>query len=618
MKKLVRIAACLLASSPVVFSAELGFSTAFSSGMVIQREAPVTVSGQGPAGERVKVTFAAQERSVKVGDDGIWKADFPALTAGGPYVLEASDGKATASVGDVLVGDVWVFSGQSNMQMGLDEAIGGAEAIASAAKDPKIRVLVMPKAGADTPQSVVGAKWRTSTPDSLNKFSAVAGFFAVHLHRDPALKDIPLGVIDTSFGGTCVEAWTPKGALPPIPKEKMSASMFNIPQGNLFNNMIAPLLDLRIKGAVWYQGEGNAGQPGVYAELLENMIAQWRKQWNAPELPFFIVQLPAFEGRANGLDWAWLREAQAFAAKKSPNTWLAVTYDTTNGLDLHPLEKQEIGQRLSLLAAKEVYRRDVVAHGPSVKGVSVGKDQLKVSFDSPLKISNGGKLLGFSIAGADGEYRFAEARIDGNDVLLKAQGISEPKTVRYAWSGLTDANLVNNAGLPAAPFRTDTQPPKTLAFQPIPTVYQILAPSYQLQTGNLGSISSLIVSGKQFLSAEPGGGTSFPGFFGPRNLPTLRELGPSRIELSDSSTRLEIACTDDSLVWTIRNDGKDALDFHIALAEQVKVELKNSSAGLTRGNVGLDVEGFDQQSENKLVTKIQPNSTRTLRLTVRR
>jgi GH35 family endo-1,4-beta-xylanase len=614
--KLVRIAACLLMSSFGAYSAELGFSSAFSSGMVIQREAAIRVAGQGAAGEQVKVTLAAQERSVRVEPDGKWKVDFAAVATGGPYVLEVSDGKTVVSVRDVLVGDVWIFSGQSNMQMGLDEAQGGAEAIASAARDSQIRLLVVPKVGADTPQSELGSKWQTGTPDSLKKFSAVAGFFAVSLHRNPALKGVPLGIVDSSFGGTCVEAWTPKGTLPQIPQEKISPSMFNIPPGNLFNRMIAPLLDLRIKGVAWYQGEGNAGQPGVYAELLENMIAQWRNQWHAPELPFFIVQLPAFEGRMNGLDFSWLREAQAQTCGKSPNTWLAVTYDTTNGLDLHPTEKQEIGRRLSLLAEKEVYRQDVTAHGPSVKGVAIDGDRVTVSFDEPLKISKGDRMLGFSVAGADGEYRFADARLDENKVVLKAAGISQPKTVRYAWSGLTDANLVNTAGLPAEPFRTDTLPPHTLAFQPIPTVYRMDTRSYQLETGNLGRIASLIVGGKQFLSAEPDGGTSFPGFFGPRNLASLRVVGPNRIEFSDSSTRLEIACADDSLEWMIRNDGKDALEFHIALAPQVLVKLENSSAGLSRGEVKLVIEGIDHMAGDKLVVKIPPYGTKALRLAV--
>lgn len=616
MNDLIRATACLLGSSLGIFGAELDFSPAFSSGMVIQREAEITVKGQGTAGGSVKVSFATQERTAEVGQDGSWKLDFPAMEGGGPYVLEASDGKSSKTISDVLIGDVWIFAGQSNMQMGLDEAQGGAEAIVDAAKDSLIRLLVMPKAGADTQQTDLGAKWQKSTPESLKKFSAVAGFFALSLHQDPTLAKIPLGIVDSSYGGTSVEAWTPKDTLPGIPQEKISGSMFGIPQGNLFNRMIAPLTVMRIKGVTWYQGEANSGQPGVYSELLKNMILQWRKQWNAPDLPFFIVQLPAYEGRANGLDFSWLREAQMRACQESEKAWSAVTYDTTDGMDLHPVEKKEIGRRVALLAEKEVYGKNVIAHGPVVKEVVIQGDRIIVSFDTELKTSKGKKVSGFALAGDDGDLRFAEGVMEGNKVLLKADGISQPKTLRYAWSGLTDANLVNTAGLPAPPFRTDTLPPQTLDFQPLPTVFRLAGKSYQLDTSSSGGIASFIVEGKQFLSAEPGGGTSIPGFFGPKSLPSRRMLGPSRIEFSDSSTKLEIACADDSMEWKFRNDGNAALEFHIALASQVQVRLDASTARVSRGETKVRVEGVSNVTEGKLVVKIKPHETSALRFII--
>ncbi len=611
-------ALALLAAAPLcAFSAGLDFGSAFSPGMVLQRDAAITITGHGSAGGSVTVSLGPQKRPAKVGQDGSWKVDFAAMEAGGPHSLEASDGKETTTVGDVLVGDVWIFSGQSNMQMGLDEAVRGSEAVASLSQDPVIRLLTMPKAAADTPQSDVGAEWRTCTPDSLKKFSAVAGFFALHLHKDPALAKVPLGIVDSSFGGTCVEAWTPQGTLPDIPQDQLSPSMFGIRQGALFNRMIAPLSGLRVRGVAWYQGEGNAGHPTVYSTLLKNMIAQWRKQWNAPELPFFIVQLPAFDGKMGGLDFSWLREAQAQACKESPKTWLAVTYDTTAGTDLHPLEKEEIGRRLSLLAAKEVYGREVVARGPVVGNVAVEGERVVVSFDETLKTANGGRLTGFSLAGADGDYRYADARLEGKKVVLRAEGISRPETVRHAWSGQPDANLTNAAGLPAAPFRTDTLPPKTIAFQPLPTVYRLEGRSYQLETGSPGNIASLVAGGKQFLSAEPGGGTSIPTFFGPRRLPVMRASGPGRITFSDSSASLEIACADDTLEWTIRNDGKDPIDFHIALAPQVQVAVDGRTAGLSREEIKLKIEGIDHADPGgRIVAKVKPHDSVVLRLTV--
>ncbi|RYD21421.1 MAG: hypothetical protein EOP88_11460 [Verrucomicrobiaceae bacterium] len=618
MKKSILTISCSLVLSPAAFCAGLEFGSAFTPGMVIQRDATITVTGKGTAGGKVDVSLGAQKGSAKVEQDGHWKVELPAMKVGGPFSLEASDGKDTASVGDVLLGDVWVFSGQSNMQMGLDEMQGGKEAVAIASKDPKLRLLLMPKAGADTPQDDVEAKWQKATPESLKKFSAVAASFAIHLHKDAALAEVPLGIIDTSFGGTAIEAWTPKGTLPDIPEDQISQSMFNIPPGNLFNKMIAPLTAYRIKGAAWYQGEANAGRPTVYTPLLKNMMTQWRKQWSQPELPFFVVQLPAFEGKWDGLDFGWQREAQERACKESTHAWSVVTYDTAKGDDLHPVEKEEIGRRISLLAAKEVYGLHVVAHGPVVKGSAAQGDTMTLTFDSQLKISKGEKLLGFSLAGQDGEYRFAEAKLDGSKVVLRAEGVPQPKTVRFAWGGQPDANLVNAAGLPAAAFRTDKQGPKTLAFQPLPTAFRIDNKLYQLETGSTGNIASLIVDGKQFLSAEPGGGTSIPTFGGRRNLAKIKAVGPGRVVFSDSNASMEIACADDSLVLMVRNEGNEGIDFQIAMAPQAQVTVDGSSATVTRDKAKLLFQGIDRaDNDGRIIVKLEPHKSREIRVEIK-
>lgn len=615
LMKIIRLATALTLFPVCSSSAALEFGSAFSPGMVLQRDAGIAITGKGTAGGKVEVSLGSQKRSAKVEQDGSWKVDFPAMKAGGPFSLEASDGEETASVGDVLLGDVWVFSGQSNMQMGLDEMLGGAEAVATASKDAKLRLLVIPKAGADTPQDNVEAKWQKATPDSLRKFSAVAASFAIHLHKDPALAEVPLGIVDTSFGGTAIEAWTPKGTLPDIPQDQISQSMFNIPPGNLFNKMIAPLTVFRVKGVAWYQGEANAGRPAAYTALLKNLMVQWRKQWNLPELPFFVVQLPAFDGKWDGLDFSWQREAQARACEESAHAWSVVTYDTTKGDDLHPVEKEEIGRRISLLAAKEVYGRNVVAHGPRMNGVTVKGDEVSVSFDSPLKVGEGNRLAGFALAGEDGEYRFADAVLDGTRVILRANGMPRPKTVRYAWGGLTDANLVNDARLPAAPFRTDTQEPRTLAFQPLPAVYRIDNKLYQLETGSTGNVASLIVGGKQFLSAEPGGGTSIPVFLGRKNLAKMKAVGPNRMCFSDNNAAMEIACTDDSVTLIVRNDANDPIDFHIALAPQVQLKADGTTAELSRENTRLSITGIDRAEDGgKIIVELPPKQSREIRI----
>ncbi|MEK7950990.1 sialate O-acetylesterase [Luteolibacter soli] len=612
MTLVLRSTLLAMAASSVTFAAPAAFSPLFSSGMVLQRDAAITVSGSGPENGTMKVSLGKESQSAKVGADGMWRAEFAAQPAGGPFVLEASDGSATAKVDDVLIGDVWVCSGQSNMQMGLDEAQGGAALIAKGAADERLRVLMIPKAGADKPQTDPGAKWNHATPETLKKFSAVGAGFALHLRDDPKLKDVPIGIVDSSFGGTAIEAWTPEGTLPSIPASEISGSMFNISPGHLFNRMIAPLTAAPIKGVLWYQGESNGAHPGAYASLLANFATQWRKQWKQPELPFFIVQLPAFSGNMGGLDFSWLREAQAKGCADSKGVHLAVTHDTTNGFDLHPVEKEEIGRRLSLLARKEVFGSNVIARGPQMKDVKVEGKSIVVTFDQPVK-STGGPIRGFAIAGEDGDYRFADAIADGSRVTLTAASVAAPKTVRFAWGGLPDANLVNGEGLPPSLFRTDTLAPHSLAFQPLPAIYRLISPGYQIQTSELGHVASLIAGGKQFLSMEPGGGTSMPGGFGPRALPNVKMTGPNRIECRDNEFCLEIACQDDSMEWTFTNNGGGDAPFHIALSEKVTVSGSPPVVELTRDQAKVRVEGVESAEPGKLIVKVKGHATQKLK-----
>ena len=609
-----RMLLCLALVVPSVWAADLTFDSTFSSGMVLQRDAALGVTGHGPAGARLRVSLGPQSHEATVAADGSWKVDFDPLPAGGPHILTATDGRANARIEDVLVGDIWVCSGQSNMQMGLEEAQDGPAAIAAGAKDSTIRLLSVPKAAADKPQTEIGATWRRCDGDSLRKFSAVGFFFAHHLHQDPELAKIPLGLIDSSFGGTSIEAWTPPGTLPDIPKDQISGSMFGIPSGGLFNRMIHPLTSLPIKGVVWYQGEANAGRPAVYAQLLGNMVGRWRAQWRDPGLPFLIVQLPAFEGRMDGLDFGWLREAQARACESTPKVWLALTHDTTDGSDLHPREKQEIGRRLALLARREVFGENLIDQGPRQTKVEVASGRMVVTFDQMLKSANGQAVRGFALAGADGDYRFAKAEIDGSKVALEAEGVPQPLTVRYAWGGLPEANLSNESGLPAWPFRTDTQSPQSVAFQPLPAFQRLETLVYQLETGRGGRIASLVIRGKQFLSNEPNGGALIPTFFGPRQLSAMTALGPGRMVFSDNEAEIELACREDSMEWTLRNKGGNPFDYQIALSPLVKVATKDRATTLAREDVVVVVEGVEaDQPGGRLVAKLPAHQTTIIR-----
>lgn len=593
-------------------AAEITFGPGIGSGMVLQRDRPVSLSGTATPDAMLTVTIASASHTVKANADGRWSAIVPAMPAGGPHTLTASDGGQQTKLDDVWVGDVWLASGQSNMQMGAAESIGGPETIASLSRRRAVRFLEMPRGGADAPATELKAAWTRGSTESLARFSAVACHFAEHLLRDGSLADIPLGLINSSFGGTSIEAWSPAASLSDVPKEQLSGSMFGIPPGSLYNGMIHPLTSHPIKGVLWYQGEANAGRPAIYVKLLRNMMEQWRKSWGQPDLPFLIVQLPAFDGTMGGLDFGWLREAQDTACAGFPHAWTAVTYDTTDGFDLHPKEKEEIGRRLALIASREVYGLDVNAHGPRLKRAEPVGDAIVLTFDQELTTREGKAPLGFAIAGENGDSRFATATLKGDSVTLESANVSRPATVRYAWGGLTNANLVGTNGLPAFPFRTDDAPPDSITFQPMPAFYKIETPAYQLETGNNGRIASLVIRGKQFLSNEPPGGTAVPGGFGFRNLALTTVLGPQRLTLSDGAVALEVACQEKTMTWTLTNNGNDPVDIHINLAHSVKPSANGKQATLSRDDVVVQLKGIDRLEGRKIIATAPPHASHTL------
>lgn len=599
-----------------IHAADLSFQSGISNGMVLQRGKPVPLSGSGTPDAAVSISFASQTATANADSSGNWSVTLPAMDAGGPFTLTASSGGQTTAVNNVLLGDVWVCSGQSNMQMGLAEAIGGESTIAELSRLKTIRFLEVPRGGADSPTHEIKAEWKHGSPETLAKFSAVGGFFAAHLHREASLTNVPLGVINSSFGGTSIEAWTPAASLADIPKEQISGSMFGLQPGTLFNHMIHPLFSRPVKGVLWYQGEANAGQPALYVRLLRNLMDQWRKGWNQPDLPFLIVQLPAFDGKMGGLDFGWLREAEIQACTGFPNAWSAVTYDTTDGLDLHPKEKEEIGRRLALIAKREVYGLKVNAQGPRMENVEISGKQMTLTFDQQLNTREDRMARGFAIAGDDGDYRFATASISGKQVTLEADGVANPKSVRYAWGGLTDADLTGTDNLPAFPFRTDTLPPESVVFQPMPAFQKIETPVYQLETGSAGRIASLVVRGKQFLSNEPNGGAAVPGGWGYRNLALANVIGPRRLVLSDNAVALEVACLPSEMSWTLSSRNTDPVDLHILLSSEVRIQSDGDAVTLTRDDARIQVRGIERVEGQRLIAKAAPNTSTELRFMI--
>jgi len=618
----------------------------FTDHVVLQRDVPVPVWGWADPGDRVKVALAGQSVETTADAQGKWTARLGPYPAGGPHTM-AVTGPKSAEVRDILVGDVWLCSGQSNMEWPLSHADRAKQEVA-AANHPRIRLFTVPKKTAAVPRDTADASWEVCTPQSAPEFSAVGYFFGRDLQRE---LDVPIGLIDSSWGGTVAEAWTSTGALeglgdfkqalervrteqanqgkPPVKFEEAMAAWWkkndpgsadqptwadpkldanawksmalpghweerglpdfdgiawfrkevklpeawdgkelnlslgaiddrdttylngtevghqnahntgrkykvpaglaragrnviavrvldtagqggfagskdemtltlagdekaepvalagdwsfqaSTPMGNLstppepsgsnpnrvtvlYNGMIAPLKPFPIKGAIWYQGEGNASRAAQYRRLLPAMIRDWRGQFEAGDFPFLIVQLANFQKRKaepGESAWAELREAQFLTSKAVPRSAVALAIDIGQANDIHPTNKQEVGRRLALDALAIAYGKDVEHSGPVFQAMEAKGNALRIRFDhigGGLVVGGGGgKLEGFAVAGEDGKFAWAEATIEGDAVVVSSPKVEKPRAVRYAWADNPACTLYNQAGLPAVPFRTD-------------------------------------------------------------------------------------------------------------------------------------------------------------------
>jgi len=616
----------------------------FTDNAVLQRDVPLRVWGWTAPGAAVKVGLAGKETTAKAKADGRWMATLGALPAGGPHALTVSADGTEATAGNILLGDVWICSGQSNMQWGMWGVDNSAEEIANAAY-PRIRLFTVPNVTALEPKELVRSQWHECAPDTVRAFSAVGYFFGRHLHKE---LDVPIGLVNSSWGGTIAEAWVsgdaltanmpdfvqavadvranakairegtyefdkemaawwarndPGSAAEPVwadpafaasdwqsmalPSNWEQAGLpdfdglvwfrkeidlpaawagkdavlhlgpiddrdttfvngaqvgelnrwtdprnYKIPGGVLeagrniiavrvldtgggggfhgkpedmriettgadpislagewryckstplaettpapqrmdnspnvasvlYNAMIAPLVPCAIKGAIWYQGESNAGRAEQYARLLPTLIRDWRARFEVGDFPFLVVQLANFmavDTEPRNDAWPQLREAQFLATRAVPNAELALAIDIGVANDIHPKNKQDVGLRLALAALGTTYAKDIEYSGPVYTTMKVEDGKVRVSFDhlgGGLVAKGEDGVKGFAIAGEDGAFVWADARIDGDTVLVWADGVEAPAAVRYAWSNNPVCNLYNKAGLPAVPFRTD-------------------------------------------------------------------------------------------------------------------------------------------------------------------
>ena len=469
MKELVIIAVTLTLLA-VAAGATVRPAAMFSNHAVLQRGIAVPVWGFAENGEKVTVKFQNQELST-VAENGKWMVKLAPLSVGGPYTMTIS-GNNTIELTDILVGEVWVCSGQSNMQFGLGEASNAKEAIA-AATDSKIRLLSVPCTTSWTPKDDIQASWAVCSPETVPSFSAVGYFFGRDLRK---ALDVPIGLINTSWGGTIAETWTSPDALKTIPECAPWVADMNEkkPDGPnnpsvLYNAMINPLVPYAIKGAIWYQGESNVGEASIYRTLFPTMINSWRTAWGEGDFPFLFVQLAPFsaiQSEPQESDWwAELREAQLMTLKNCPKTGMAVITDVGDPVDIHPKQKEPVGARLALAARKIAYGQDIVYSGPIYKGMKIEGNNVTLYFDHVgggliakdiLSLSKDGELKGFAIAGADKKFVWATATIvDGNKVVVNNASVANPIVVRYGWAAYPVVNLYNKENLPASPFRTD-------------------------------------------------------------------------------------------------------------------------------------------------------------------
>jgi len=446
--------------------AELKLPSVISDHMVLQRERAVPIWGWDTPGTEVTVTLGNTKESAKVDDSGRWQVSLPAMKAGGPHEITVK-GTSEKKLVDVLFGEVWLCSGQSNMEWVVNNSNNAAEEKANA-KFPMIRHIKVPHRPSDKPETDVNASaWQETTPETVGKFTAVGYFFARELHEK---LDVPIGLLGSNWGGTRVEPWTPPVGFAGVPALKdISDNIENFPAKNgkgginhqsptaLYNGMISPLVPYGIRGAIWYQGESNNGEGMMYFEKKKALIQGWRTLWNNPEMPFYFVQLAPYKygGEPTRLPGIW--EAQT-KTLELPHTGMAVTTDIGNIKDIHPRNKQDVGKRLALWARAHQYgEKDLVHSGPLYKSMSVDGDSIRLSFDhvgDGLASRDDKALSHFQIAGEDGEFVDATATIDGDNVVVQADSVKEPKHVRFGWDQLAEPNLSNKNGLPASPFRT--------------------------------------------------------------------------------------------------------------------------------------------------------------------
>jgi sialate O-acetylesterase len=497
----------VLAFTPWLGSAQVRLPNLFSDHMVIQRDTPVHIWGWSAPGEEISVAFHEQNGTARSNDIGQWSLYLAPESAGGPYQLTVRS-KNTVTLSDILVGDVWLASGQSNMEMplkGIPTAVvkDGAKAISSATQ-PQMRLLHVQTKASPYPLNDISATWTACTPQTAADFSAVAYSFGREIQTR---ENVPVGLIDSTWGGTFIQAWisfdklssdadlwpvfssyskmmdeqadiswatalekradeAAKEASKPPPVHPWHPGPESFAPAGLFNGMIAPLTPFPIKGVIWYQGESNSllSQVGMYSTLFPALILDWRSKWREGNFPFLYVQVSTFDTtpgvdlKSKDFDWGTLRDAQRRTLNLA-NTAMVVSLDVGDVHNIHPPDKETVGNRLALAARAIAYGGNLEYSGPLFRQAVPQNAEMCVSFDHANGLNaRGGSLDGFELAAADRQFFPASARISGDRVFVKSDHVPAPLYVRYAWANAPEANLYNDAGLPASTFTSEERP----------------------------------------------------------------------------------------------------------------------------------------------------------------
>lgn len=464
---------------------DISISKIFTDHMVLQQNSLVKVTGTAEPGQKLQVKFAKQVSKITATDEGDWLATIRTPGPGGPFELEVSaeEGEPKIVMSNVMVGEVWVCAGH-NMELPVSKSLNAETEIELSKNFPQLRLFSVDHSASVVPLEDFAKvePWRVCSPETVQEFSAAAYYFGRELSKGLKKEDqpieIPIGLIDCSWEWSVCEAWSSRASLESVKSLALLLKHWDendeLPTdknrpGNLYNGMIAPMADFPIRGVIWYQGEANHGRGHQYATLFPTLISDWRRAFGNDKMPFYFVQLAPFryqDESPQGLPEVW--DAQLRTLKSVSNTGMVVTTDIGDTQEVHPKNKQEVGRRLSLIALSDCYldpeskpEKPIVGSGPIYSSMSANKERIRIVFKhaNGLSVRNKDETPScFLICGEDRKFYPAEAIIDGEMVEVRSENVSNPVAVRYVWDDSAEPNLVNGAGLPASPFRTDDFP----------------------------------------------------------------------------------------------------------------------------------------------------------------